>query len=384
MSILKYTDKLLLVISIILFAFGLVMVFSASNITAFMRYYASPYQFLIKQGLFLLVGVILSLIVIRTNTKVYSFLSWPALLAILGALGFVLIYGKTTNSATSWFPIGPFGFQPSEFAKVIMIVWMGSFYEIKRKNLNTYTTSLFPILICLVAVALMMAQPDLGTAIIFGVIVLFIFIISPIDISIKLKTVGIAIGLALVGVLFLLNSGKSLILERQLKRLDFSNPCSEEKFYTDGNQICNAYIAVNNGGLLGKGLGNSTQKYLYLPEAHTDFIFAIVLEELGLVVGIAVLVLYFILLLRIINIGKRAVNNMGAIICYGVSLYIFLHIIINLMGIFGMMPMTGVPLPFISYGGSFTICLIVALTIVQRINIESKLAKGRGNKNIKR
>lgn len=379
MKVLKYADKLLLVISLVLFAFGLIMVFSASNITAFMRYYASPYRFLIKQALFLLVGVILSFIIINRNTKVYSFLSWPAMLIIVFILGFVLIYGKTTNSATSWFSVGPFNFQPSEFAKIIMIVWMASFYEIKRKSLNTYTSSLFPILICLVAVGLIMAQPDLGTAIILGAIVLFIFMISPIEISIKFKTIGIALGLVLVLALVVVSSGKSLILERQLARLDFSKPCSEEKFYTDGNQICNAYIAVNNGGLLGKGLGNSTQKYLYLPEAHTDFIFAIVLEECGLIVGISILALYFVLLIRIIKIGRKAINNMGAIMCYGIAVYIFLHIIINLMGIFGMMPMTGVPLPFISYGGSFTICLIVALTIVQRVNIEANLAKNRGN-----
>ena len=378
MKVLKHTDKLLLFISVILFGFGLVMVFSASNITAFMRYYASPYRFLIKQALFLTIGFILSLAIINKNTKVYSFLSWPGMLAIIFILGFVLVYGKTTNSATSWFSIGPFNFQPSEFAKIIMIVWIASFYEIKRKSLNTYASSLFPILICLAAVGLIMAQPDLGTAIILGFIVLFIFVISPIDLTIKLKTTGIVAGIGAVLVLVLLGSGKSLILDRQLARLDFSKPCSEEKFYTDGNQICNAYIAVNNGGLIGKGLGNSTQKYLYLPEAHTDFIFAIVLEECGLMTGIIILILYFTLLVRIVMIGKKAINNMGAIMCYGVAMYIFLHIVINLMGIFGMMPMTGVPLPFISYGGSFTICLIIALTIVQRVNIEANIAQNKG------
>ena len=383
MKILKYTDKLLLILTIILFGFGLIMVFSASNIAAFMRYYASPYQFLIKQSLFLLVGIIISFIIIRMNTKLYSFLSWPLLMIIIGALGFVLVYGKTTNSATSWIPIGPFTFQPSEFLKVIMIIWIGSFYHIKRKNLDNYTTSLFPLLIALICVGLMILQPDLGTAIIFASIVGFIFIISPINIAIKLRTVGIAFAIGIVGILILSSAGKSLVSSRQLQRFDLSSPCSEEKFLSDGNQICNAYIAVNNGGLLGKGLGNSTQKYLYLPEAHTDFIFAIVLEECGLIFGIIVIIIYFIILVRIINIGKKALNNMGAIICYGVSAYIFLHIIVNLMGIFGLIPMTGVPLPFLSYGGSFTICLIVALTIVQRINIETNLHKSKGKSPLK-
>lgn len=384
MKELRHSNKLLLILTIALFTFGLVMVFSASNIAAFMRYEASPYRFLIKQSIFLTVGLILSFIIIKFNTKAYAILSWPVLIFMVGALFFVLTYGKTTNSATSWIPIGPFTFQPSEFLKVAMIIWMASYYEIKRKSLNTYTTSIFPLSIAIVSMILMMVQPDLGTAIIFGSIVFFIFMMSPIDTSIKLRTFAIIIGLGILGVMLVVGSGKSLILERQLQRLDFSKPCSEEKFYTDGNQICNAYIAVNNGGLFGKGLGNSTQKYLYLPESHTDFIFAIVLEELGLIVGIVVLVIYFLILILIINIGKRAVNNQGAIICYGVAMYIFMHIIVNLMGIFGLIPMTGVPLPFISYGGSFTICLIIALTMVQRVNIETKLQKNRGNSSRKR
>jgi len=368
----KKMDRWLLLLSLFLFAIGLIMIFSASNVAAFMRYSASPYRFLLKQSLFLFVAFICALFIIKVNTKAYSFLSWPGMMIIIGLLAFVLIYGKTTNHATSWIAVGPFTLQPSEFLKVIMIVWMASFYEVKRNNLDTYMTSLFPLLVCMIAFILIMLQPDLGTAIIYGLLVVFIFFIAPINSSIKLKTIGIIGGLGLIGVLFIASSGKDLISERQLSRFDFTRPCSEEKFYTDGNQVCNSYIAVNNGGLLGKGLGNSTQKYLYLPEAHTDFIFAIILEELGLVAGIGILALYMLVLARIIIIGRRALNNRGAIICYGVAFYIFLHIIVNLMGIFGMMPMTGVPLPFMSYGGSFTLCLVVALTIVQRVAIESK------------
>ena len=133
--------------------------------------------------------------------------------------------------------------------------------------------------------------------------------------------------------------------------------------------------AFNNGGLLGKGLGNSTQKYLYLPDSHTDFIFPIVVEELGLLFGLFILLLYLFLLARILIVGRYATNNRNAIMCYGVAFYIFLHIIINLMGVMGMMPMTGVPLPFLSYGGSFTLCLVVALTIVQRVAIENNTKK---------
>ena len=252
-------DKWLLLISLILFAIGLIMVFSASNIAAFMRYSSSPYRFVIRQALFLFVSFICALFIIKINTKTYSFFSWPGIVGIMGLLAFVLIYGKTTNDATSWIPIGAFTLQPSEFLKVIMIVWMASFYKIKRNNLNSYGTSLFPIFIAMACFVLILLQPDLGTGLIFGFIVMFLFFISPIAKDIKTKTIGIILGLSIIGVSFLLSSGKEIISERQLSRFNFLNPCSEEKFYTNGNQICNAYIAVNNGGLTGKGLGDSTQ-----------------------------------------------------------------------------------------------------------------------------
>jgi cell division protein FtsW len=156
-----------------------------------------------------------------------------------------------------------------------------------------------------------------------------------------------------------------------------TSPCSEENYYTTGNQVCNGYIAINNGGMKGLGLGNSIQKYLYLPEAHTDFIFCIIIEELGLRMGLFILLLYLILLTRIILIGKRSLNNRDSLICYGAAFYIFIHIMVNLCCVFGMLPMTGVPLPFMSYGGSYTWCLIIILSFVQRVNIETKMLSMR-------
>ena len=135
--------------------------------------------------------------------------------------------------------------------------------------------------------------------------------------------------------------------------------------------MCNCYIAINNGGLTGMGLGNSTQKYLYLPEPYTDFIYAIIVEELGVITGVALILCYIFILFRILLIGRKSPNNRGAVICYGVAIYIFLHIAINLLGIMGVIPMTGVPLPFMSYGGSFSLCLIAGLTLVQRVSVEN-------------
>lgn len=382
MKMIKYIDKWLLLVSTVLFVIGLVMVFSSSNVAAFMRYSSSPYRFVIRQTVFLAVGVIFSFIAIRFSTKFYGFISWPGLLAITVVLALVLLYGKLAGGAVSWIEIGPFRFQPSEFAKVIMIVWMASFYDINRNKLNKYSTSLFPLILCAIIVGLLMLQPDLGTAIIFAGIVGFIFLTVPIDLKIKYRTILIVIGFAVLGGIILVSKGGNLFFQHQIERFNFTNPCSEEKFYDQGNQVCNGYIAINNGGLFGKGLGNSTQKYLYLPDSHTDFIFPIVVEELGLLFGLFLIFLYVFLLARIMIIAHNSYNSRNAIMCYGVAFYIFLHIVINLMGVMGMMPMTGVPLPFLSYGGSFTICLVVALTIVQRVAIENntkKLSKKEGN-----
>ena len=271
------------------------MVFSASNVASFMRYKVSPYHFIIRQAAFLLLGIIFSLVVIRFSTKVYGFLSWPGLIAITVVLALVLAYGKIAGGASSWIQLGPFRFQPSEFAKVIMIVWIASFYDINRNNLNRYSTALFPLLICGIIVVLLMLEPDLGTAIIFAGIVGFLFVIVPIDLKIKVRTVLITIAMGLAGIGILIGQGKNLFFQHQVQRLDFSNPCSESKFYKEGNQVCNGYIALNNGGLLGKGLGNSTQKYLYLPDSHTDFIYPIIVEELGAVFATAIIFLYVLL-----------------------------------------------------------------------------------------
>ena len=370
-KILRYLDMPLLIANIILFVIGLIMVFSSSNVTAYMSHAVSPYNYFIKQAIFLLIGLIMFFLMIRFNTKAYGLFSWPLLLGVTASLVILLIYGKATNNAISWFDFGPFSFQPSEFIKVIFIVWMARFYEANSKKLDSYTTALFPPIVAVGIALLIMLQPDLGTAIIFSVIVFCMFVSSPISKSIKSKTLFGCMGLLIVILLVLITTGGSVLQARQLSRFDFKDPCS--KLLTTGSQVCNGYIAINNGGLTGNGLGNSTQKYLYLPEPYTDFIFAIIVEELGAVSGVIILLLYMFVLYRILWIGRNSYTNRGCLMCYGVAIYIFCHIAVNLLGLFGLMPLTGVPLPFMSYGGSFTICLIASLTIVQRVNIENKI-----------
>ena len=374
-KIFKYMDKPLLIITVALFVFGLVMVFSASNVTAYMSHAVSPYNYFIKQAIFLICGLILSMIIIRFNTRSYGFFSWTLLILVTISLVLLLIIGKAKNQAVSWFDLGFISVQPSEFIKVISIVFLACYYDTNQKKLNSWAKSLFPIGICLLIAILIFLQPDLGTTIIFCCIVGTIFLSVPISKEIKYKTTFATLGFIFFGIVAIVGSGKGILLERQF----FSNPCS--RILEDGNQVCNCYIAINNGGLTGVGLGNSTQKYLYLPEPYTDFIYAIIVEELGVITGVILILLYIFIIYRILLIGRRSPNNRGAVICYGVAMYIFLHVAVNLMGIMGIMPMTGVPLPFMSYGGSFTICLIAALTLVQRVSFENEVMKEKRKKN---
>ena len=369
-DIVKNLDKPLFLISLILFVLGLIMVFSASNVTSYMNG-GSPYAYFIRQGLFLLVSFILCIFIIKFNTKFYGIISNLLLTILVAILVLLLIYGSATNNAVSWIYFGPFGFQPSEFIKIVMIVFMARFYEVHEKRLNNWIIAVIPLLIGIIITFLIMIQPDLGTAIIFALLTGIIFLSSPVTKRIKANIILLLVGMVIVGVLAIIMTGGSILQERQIERFNFTRPC--DRLLDTGNQVCNGYIAINNGGLTGIGLGNSTQKYLYLPEPYTDFIYAVIIEELGLIVGIIIILAYIYLLYRILKIGRESYTNRGAIICYGVAVYIFLHIAVNLMGLFGLMPMTGVPLPFMSYGGSFTLCLMVALTLVQRVNIETKL-----------
>lgn len=366
----KYLDKTLLFTTILLFIVGLIMVFSSSNITAYMKQGDSPYTYFIRQLLFLIVGAIGSIIIIKIDTKFYKKISFLVLIVLTIVLGIILINGKVTNGASSWIYIGPFSFQPSEFIKAFAIIWMSCYYEFKSKKLNRWGTIIYPLVIVAVGVLLIFLQPDLGTLIIYLTGIAVVFLLAPIHKKIKTILIFVALLVVLLGGIVLFSASDSLLTAEQRGRFDYLNPCS--KFLTTGNQVCNGYIAINNGKLFGLGLGKSTQKYLYLPEPYTDFIFAIVMEELGLIFSILILFAMMIVIWRILLIGKRSFTIRGALICYGFATIIFMHILVNLGGLFGLIPLTGVPLPFISYGGSFTLTLIGMISIVQRINIETR------------
>ena len=351
------------------------MVLSASSVSAVLKYDTSPYYFFLRQSVFVIITYIIGfVIVMHLPTKKYKKYIPFALFLILASLIYLIIYGEFTNSARSWIDIGPFSFQPSEFAKSVLIVYMGVFYgEIYKKTKSKYSFFI-PLGVSIIIFMLVVLQPDLGTAIIIGGTVFFTFLAIPFEGNQLINTIKLIAGALLIcGIVFIL-SGSDFLTDMQKSRLTYKDPCTR---YTEdtGYQVCNGFIAINNGGIFGKGLGNSTQKYLYLPEAHTDFIFPIMVEELGLLVGILFILGYMFILYRIIKIAKASYNLRNSIICYGIAIYIFLHIVINFCGILALIPLTGVPVPFLSYGGSFTVNIILCMFVVENICVENKIAK---------
>jgi len=353
------------------------MVFSSSSIAAILRYGKGPTYFFIRQLIFFIVAFVGGFIILRIPTKWYSSISWLGIIGIGVLLILLLVYGTITNHVQSWFYIPGTGFaiQPSEFAKSLTIIFMACFYNtlIKKKVNNVYLY-LIPLSVAGILGILIMMQPDFGSAAILLAIAFCIFISVPMVKS-NLPKILMILGIgAILLVVVLLYSGTEILNSHQMGRFNFQNPCQRYK-EDSGYQVCNGFIAINNGGLTGVGIGKSTQKYMYLPESHTDFIFAILVEELGLIIGIGVLFLYGILLYRLLRIAKDAYILRNSILAYGTFWYFTFHIIINLCGMLSIIPLTGVPLPLMSYGGSATINFIVMIFIAQRVAIENKTTK---------
>ena len=363
-------DKPLLVLTILCLAFGVMMVGSASSLKAYISK-GNSYYYFFRQLFFILVGLGGSFFVILTPLKRYKKLIYVALIGVIGALIYVLLSEKVMNGIKGWLFIAGFGIQPSEFAKTVLILFFALYFEsiLKHNNVNN-VIKVIPFVVAAAILFLILQQPDLGTMVILLGITGVIFLIVPYDKKTKLVFSSFALISVIIIAITMTVTGKGLS-EAQKNRFNYKEPCTRYRHET-GYQVCNGYIAINSGGLLGSGFGNSKQKYLYLPEAHTDFIFAIIIEEMGLLVGIVIVLFYFIMIWRILMIGRKSYNIQGLIICYGVATYIALHVLINLGGVLGLIPLTGVPLPFYSYGGSFMINLLICLGLVQRVSVENK------------
>ena len=362
-------DKPLLILSIVMFIFGLFMILDASSMKSFLVYGENT-KYFIKQLIVLIGSSIISLIIIKIPLKRYNKLIYLICGMIIFMLVTLLVAGVATNNSKSWFFIAGFGVQPSEFAKVALIVFTGIYYQANIKRLDNLLVAVIPLGLGAIFTLLTLLQPDGGTGLILFFISIMLFYASPVPKKIKMNVTFAGLIVAVIGLLMILITGKSPLSSMQKGRFNYLKPCT--RYQEDsGYQVCNGYIAINNGKLISIQPGNSKQKYLYLPEAYTDFIFPIIVEDMGLITGILMIIIYMIIIVRIILIAQKSCNLLNSIICYGVACYIFLHVVVNLTGVLGILPLTGVPLPFLSYGGSFALTLAIGLSFVQRVSIEN-------------
>ncbi len=371
-------DKILLLVTIILFLFGLINIVTASSQATVVHLKNSVYDYFYNQSLFLIIGLIAFLIVINLPTKKYYWLSIVGFFLITFLLLMVSLRGKSVGGNKNWLPIfgDKFSIQPSEFAKPILIMCLAVYYEIFYRRLRTTNISHVKMIAILILIGLtfpiiVFTQKDMGTMLVLLLIFAIMFWYSPILMKEKIRIVLGVLVLLVIGVIIGLTFFRGKILTKsQLSRLtSFWDPCS--RYEENGYQICNGYIAINSGGLIRFEPGKSKQKS-YIPESHTDSVFAIIAEEYGFIPSTIIILLYLVVLFRILKLSSIAHTTRGKYICLGVATYIFLHIFINLGGLFGVMPLTGIPLPFLSYGGSYTIALMGSLGMVQRVSIEVK------------
>ena len=372
-------DRPLFFVTVAMFIFGLLSIVSASSREAVVRYGSTLYHYFWRQLAMLTIGFVLSLFVINIPSKKYKSLATIGFFGINILLIYLWLFGSAHKGAQNWLYIPGFGtFQPSEFAKPVIIVCLSLLFEKFSKKLNDPKCPKWDMIGMILLVGLFSAmiiffQKDLGTMMIIVAIFGVMFLASPLLKEDKLKTIGLLIVVGLVGILGMKAIKGYVLTEAQMARFNFFNPCT--RYETGGYQVCNGFIALNDGGLLGLGIGKSKQKYSYISEPHTDSIFAIIGEELGFVRSSVIFIAYIFILYRILMISSKASTIRGKYIALGVAVYMFTHIFLNLGGILGLIPLTGVPLPFLSYGGSFTVSFIVALTIVQRVAIETSRAK---------
>ncbi len=379
-KIIAKMDKPLLIISLSFFLFGLLNIVTASSREAVVRYDRFTYYYFFRQLIMIIIGLVGSYIIINFRSSFYKKIIIPIYIIVLIMVIALFKFGITVNGATNWLPLPVVGtIQPSELAKPILIVLTALYFEQYQRvflsnDFKKKYTILGKLLILLVLIPVMtFLQKDLGTVLIICGVFFLLFFLGPFLKIDKFRLVTLMAFITILGICALYLKQGYVLTDAQLSRFDYMNPCS--KYETTGYQVCNGFIALNDGGLFGIGIGKSKQKYSYIPEPHTDSVFAIIAEEYGVIKCTFIFVAYIFILYRILKISTNANTIRGRYICLGVAFYIFLHIFINLGGLFGLIPLTGVPLPFLSYGGTFTISLLCSLALVQRVHIEYKSQK---------
>ena len=335
------------------------MIYSSSSIWSEYKYNDS-FRFLKLQSIFFIIGLIFMIIFSKIDYKLYYKKSNYLLLICIILLVLVLIpgLGQVRNGSRSWFGIGGLGIQPSEFTKLVLIIFCCKYLTNNIKNVNDIKKGILPILIVTIIVFLLiMLEPDLGTGLIILVSIIGILFISgcPMNFFIKIGVLG-----------FISLTGLVIAAPYRIKRITaFLNPWSDP--LGTGFQSIQSLYAIGPGGLFGMGLFNSIQKHFYLPEPQTDFIFSIISEEFGILGIIMVSLLFINIIYRGIKISLECNNLFGKLLSFGIIFQLTFQIILNLSVVIGLVPVTGVTLPFLSYGGSSLITTMISMGIILNI-----------------
>lgn len=356
----KKIDLILLISIIIMSVFGLVMIYSASYVWAEYKFNNS-YKFVITQGIFLVVGYLIMIVILRV--PYIKYLEKANLIFSVCFLLLILVLipgiGSVRNGSRSWFGIGGFGIQPSEFAKLGMIIFTSKYLSFNEKVLKDIKNGVLPILVVLMFVfGLIMLQPDFGTGVIIVMSIIGLLFVSGVKMGFFVK-MGL---LGLVGVVVLI-----LIAPYRMERIiSFLNPWTDP--LGSGFQIIQSLYAIGPGGLLGLGFGKSIQKHFYLPEPQTDFIFSIISEEFGFLGILIVASLFIVIIYRGFRISKNCDNRFGKYLAFGITFGLAFQTLLNLMVVVGLIPVTGVTLPFLSYGGSSLLITMIQMSILLNVS----------------
>ncbi|MFJ5622206.1 stage V sporulation protein E [Peribacillus loiseleuriae] len=358
-------DFILIIVTLSLLAIGLIMVYSASAIWAAYKFDGDSFYFAKRQLLFAGVGVVAMFFIM--NVDYWTWRTWAKLIIIVC---FVLLLavlvpgiGVERNGSRSWIGVGAFSIQPSEFMKLAMIAFLAKFLSERQKFITSFKKGLMPSLgIVFLAFGLIMLQPDLGTGtVMVGTCVVMIFVSGARVVHFAwLGLLGVAGFVALIA-----------SAPYRIKRItSFLDPWADPQ--NSGFQMIQSFYAIGPGGLFGLGLGQSRQKFFYLPEPQTDFIFAIISEELGFIGGTLVILLFALLLWRGVRIALGAPDLYGSLVAVGIIAMVAIQVMINIGVVTGLMPVTGITLPFLSYGGSSLTLMLIAIGVLLNISRYSR------------
>lgn len=360
-------DKWLIAAVFGLLILGLMMV-ASSSVMISTRTYHQPFHFLIRQVCYLTAGFVISLVVLRTDSSVWERLSVPLLLGCLFLLIIVLIpgVGRMVNGSRRWLAMGPIGIQVSEIAKMAMIFYVAGYLVRQQHEVSKNIFGfLKPMLILALFSFFLLMEPDFGAVVVITSTVMMMLFLA----GVKIRYY--------IGLLLLISASFIALVVASPYRLNrltaFLDPWADQ--FNSGYQLTQSLIAFGRGGWLGAGLGASVQKLFYLPEAHTDFLFAVLAEELGLIGILLTLTLYSILVFRGLMIGFQAHSQkrlFAAFTAYGIAFWLGLQAAINMGVNAGLLPTKGLTLPFMSYGGASMMVCVMVVSLLLRIDHENR------------